>query len=86
MNLIVFGATGLVGKQLTEQLYIWGSSGDGHWKKCIYHRLSADGQPAPGTGALFDTLKLLDAIRDDAVLSAIGSGQDGTDKIPLPWV
>lgn len=81
VNLIVFGATGLVGKQLTEQALYMG------------HHVRAFGRNVFTTdylqtdnlhrvqGALFDAHEVYDAIRGcDAVLSAIGGGQDGTDK------
>lgn len=81
MNLIVFGATGLVGKQLVQQALFKG------------HHVKAFGRNVYTTdfletknlqlvqGALFDATEVFNAIKGcDAVLSAIGGGYDGTDK------
>ncbi len=81
MNLIVFGATGLVGKQLVQQALFKG------------HHVKAFGRNVYTTdylqtdnlelvqGALFDATEVYKAIKGcDAVLSAIGGGYDGTDK------
>lgn len=81
MNLVVFGATGQVGKQIVQQALYMG------------HRVRAFGRNVYTTGylqtdnlelvqgALFDAAEVYNAIRgSDAVLSAIGGGADGTDK------
>lgn len=81
MNLIVFGATGMVGKQLVQQALFNG------------HHVKAFGRNVYTTdflqteklqlvqGALFDATEVYHAIKGcDAVLSAIGGGFDGTDK------
>lgn len=81
MNLIVFGATGLVGRQLVQQALFMG------------HHVRAFGRNVYTTGflqtdnlqlvqgALFDATEVYNAIKGcDAVLSAIGGGYDGTDK------
>ncbi|HMD00717.1 MAG TPA: NAD(P)H-binding protein, partial [Ferruginibacter sp.] len=81
MNLIVFGATGMVGKQLVQQALFNG------------HHVKAFGRNVYTTdflenknlelvqGALFDEGEVYNAIKGcDAVLSAIGGGMDGTDK------
>ena len=81
MKLIIFGATGLVGKQLVQQAL---------FKK---HRVKAFGRNVFTTdyletenlelvqGALFDEDEVFNAIKGcDAVISAIGGSMDGTDK------
>ena len=81
MNIIVFGATGLVGKQLVQQGLFKG------------HHVKAFGRNVYTTdfletenlelvqGALFDATEVYKAIKGcDAVLSAIGGGFDGSDK------
>jgi putative NADH-flavin reductase len=81
MKLIIFGATGLVGKQLVQQALF------------NKHHVKAFGRNVYTTdfletenlelvqGALFDEGEVYNAIKDcDAVLSAIGGNMDGTDK------
>ena len=81
MNLIVFGATGLVGKQLVQQAL---------FKE---HHVKAFGRNVYTTdflqtenlklvqGALFDEGEVYKAIKGcDAVLSVIGGSADGSDK------
>ncbi|HRI25932.1 MAG TPA: SDR family oxidoreductase [Ferruginibacter sp.] len=81
MNLIVFGATGLVGKQLVQQALF-----NGHHVRAFGRNvfttdfLQTDGLELV-QGALFDATEVYNAIKGcDAVLSAIGGGTDGTDK------
>ncbi len=81
MNLIVFGATGMVGKQLVQKALFKG------------HNVKAFGRNVYTTdylqtenlqlvqGALFDATEVYTAIKGcDAVLSALGGNFDGTDK------
>jgi uncharacterized protein len=81
MNLIIFGATGMVGRQLVQQALFKG------------HHVKAFGRNVHTTdylekenltlvqGALFDEKEVFNAIKGcDAVLSAIGGAVDGTDK------
>jgi uncharacterized protein len=81
MKLIIFGATGLVGKQLVQQALF------------NKHHVKAFGRNVYTTdyletenlqlvqGALFDEGEVYNAIKGcDAVLSAIGGSADGTDK------
>ncbi len=81
MKLIIFGATGMVGKQLVQQAL---------FKK---HHVKAFGRNVFTTdyletenlelvqGALFDEGEVFNAIKGcDAVISAIGGSMDGTDK------
>ena len=81
MNLIVFGATGMVGKQLVQQsLY------GGHHVKAFGRNVYTTDYLQPDKlqlvqGALFDESEVYNAIKGcDAVLSAIGGAMDGTDK------
>lgn len=87
MNLIIFGATGLVGKQLVQQALF-----KGHLVKAFGRNvytsdfLPAESDEAAGKlqlvqGALFDEGEVYHAIKGcDAVLSSIGGAVDGTDK------
>ncbi len=81
MNLIIFGATGQVGKQLVQQALF------------NKHHVKAFGRNVYTTdyletenlqlvqGALFDEGEVYNAIKGcNAVLSAIGGSADGTDK------
>ena len=81
MNLIVFGATGMVGKQLVQQA-LYG----GHHVKAFGRNVYTTDYLQPDKlqlvqGALFDEGEVYNAIKGcDAVLSAIGGAMDGTDK------
>ena len=81
MKLIVFGATGTVGKEIVKQaLY------NGNKVKAFGRNVFTEGLPENENlelvqGALFDESEVLKAIKGcDAVLSAIGGATDGTDK------
>lgn len=81
MKLIIFGATGMVGKQLVKQaLY------NGHQVKAFGRNVFTEGLPEDEKlelvqGALFDAGLVHKAIKGcDAVLSALGGSTDGTDK------
>jgi len=87
MNLIIFGATGMVGKQLVQQALF----SKHHVKAFGRNVYTADYLPAESgvakenlqlvQGALFDEGEVFNALKGcDAVLSAIGGGADGTDK------
>ena len=80
MNLIIFGATGVVGKQLVKQaLYM------GHYVKAYGRNVFTENLPENDhleliQGALFDEKQVFNAIKGcDAVLSALGGGSDGVD-------
>lgn len=81
MKIIVFGATGMVGKQLVQQaLYK-----DHHVKAFGRNVYTTDYLQTENLelvqGALFGEGEVYDAIKGcDAVLSAIGGSMDGTDK------
>lgn len=81
MNIIIFGATGTIGKQLVQQALFKG------------HHVKAFGRNVYTTdylqtenlqlvqGALFDESEVYQAIKGcDAVMSAIGGDRDGADK------
>jgi uncharacterized protein len=81
MKLIIFGATGMVGKQLVQQSLFNGY----HVKAFGRNVYTTDYLQTENLqlvqGALFDEGEVYNAIRDcDAVLSAIGGSMDGTDK------
>jgi hypothetical protein len=81
MKLIIFGATGMVGKQLVKQ-----ALHNGHAVKAFGRNVFTEFETDTKNlelvkGALFDAGEVADAIKGcDAVLSALGGGFDGTDK------
>ena len=81
MKLIIFGATGMVGKRLVQQALF-----NGHQVKAFGRNVYTTDQPDSKDlelvqGALFDAGEVYNAIKGcDAVLSVIGGGMDGTDK------
>jgi putative NADH-flavin reductase len=81
MIITIFGATGMVGKQLVKQaLY------KGHTVKAFGRNVFTTGFPEDKhlqllQGALFDEEQVLNAIKgSDAVLSVLGGAFDGTDQ------
>jgi putative NADH-flavin reductase len=81
MKLIIFGATGMVGKQLVQQ----GLFGKNHVKAFGRNVFTTDYLETENLelvqGALFDEGEVYNAIKGcDAVISAIGGSMDGTDK------
>ncbi len=81
MNIIIFGATGMVGKQLVQQALFK----DYHVKAFGRNVYTTDYLQTENLklvqGALFDEGEVFNAIKGcDAVLSAIGGSMDGTDK------
>ena len=81
MNIIVFGATGMVGKQIVQQALF----NDNHVKAFGRNVYTTDFLNNENLqlvqGALFDEKEVYDAIKGcDAVLSALGGGFDGNDK------
>ena len=81
MKLIIFGATGLVGKQLVQQA-LFGKHDVKAFGRNVYttHYLETENLQLV-QGALFDEGEVLNAIKGcDAVISAIGGNMDGTDK------
>jgi uncharacterized protein len=81
MNIIVFGATGMVGKQLVQEALF-----KGHVVRAFGRNVYTAGLPEDKNlqliqGALFDADEVFRAIKGcDAVLSALGGGADGSDK------
>lgn len=81
MTIIVFGATGMVGKQLVQQALF-----NGHTVKAfgrnVFTELDMEAKNLELVkGALFDEKEVYNAIKGcDAVLSALGGSADGTDK------
>ena len=87
MKLIIFGATGMVGKQLVQQALF-----NKHHVKAFGRNVYTTDYLPTGSGgetenleliqgALFDEGEVLHAIKGcDGVLSAIGGNMDGTDK------
>lgn len=80
MKVIIFGATGTVGKQLVKQaLYM------GHHVKAYGRNIFTENMPESNNieivqGTLFNDKQIYNAIKGcDAVLSAIGGGIDSTD-------
>ncbi|MEO7306304.1 MAG: SDR family oxidoreductase [Ferruginibacter sp.] len=81
MKLIIFGATGMVGKQLVQQALFK----DHHVKAFGRNVYTTDYLQTENLqlvqGALFDEGEVFNAIKGcDAVLSAIGGSMDGSDK------
>jgi putative NADH-flavin reductase len=87
MKLIIFGATGMVGKQLVQQALF----NNHHVKAFGRNVYTTDYLPTGPNGqtenlqlvqgALFDEGEVFNAIKGcDAVLSSIGGAVDGTDK------
>jgi putative NADH-flavin reductase len=87
MKLIIFGATGTVGKQLLQQALFNGNQVRAFGRNVYtadYLPVNSDVQTENlqlVQGALFDEGEVFSAIKGcDAVLSVIGGGSDGTDK------
>jgi len=81
MKLIIFGATGMVGKQLVKQALFNAHSVKAYGRNVFTEDLPNDEQLELVQGALFDEGQVLKAIKGcDAVLSALGGGFDGSDK------
>lgn len=81
MKLIVFGATGMLGKELVKQaLY------NGHEVTAFGRNVFTEGFPEDKhlhlvQGALFDEKDVLQALKNkDAVISALGGSMNGQDK------
>jgi len=81
MNLIIFGATGMVGKQLVQQALFTGHHVKAFGRNVYTTDFLENKELELVQGALFDAGEVYSAIKGcDAVLSAIGGGFDGTDK------
>jgi len=81
MKVIVFGATGMVGKELVKQALYDGYEVKAYGRNVIFEGLPEDKKVELIQGALFDEGDVLFAIKGcDAVLFAVGGTSDGTDK------
>ena len=81
MKLIVFGATGMVGKQLVKQALFNGHTVKAYGRNVFTEEFPKDDNIELVQGALFDAGQVLKSIKGcDAVLSALGGSFDGTDK------
>jgi len=81
MKLIIFGATGMVGKQLVQQA-LFGKNQVKAFGRNVYTTDYLETENLELVqGALFDEDEVYHAIKDcDAVISAIGGSMDGIDK------
>ncbi len=80
MNLIIFGATGMVGKQLVKQALYKGHHVKAFGRNVFTEEMPKDEKLQLIQGALFDEKEVRNAITGcDAVLSALGGAIDGTD-------
>ncbi len=81
MKLIIFGATGMVGKQLVQQALFNGDHVRAFGRNVYTTDYLQTENLLLVQGALFDETEVFNAINGcDAVLSAIGGASDGTDK------
>lgn len=81
MNLIIFGATGTVGKQLVQQALFKGHHVKAFGRNVFTTDYLEKEKLVLVQGALFDEKEVFNAIKGcDAVLSAIGGAMDGSDK------
>lgn len=81
MNLLIFGATGMVGHHLVNQALLKGYKVKAFGRNVYSTKMPENENLELVTGALFDAKEVLSAVKGcDAVLSAIGGAMDGTDK------
>ena len=81
MTIIVFGATGNIGKELVKQALYNGYSVKAFGRNVFTEGLPEDDKLELVQGALFDEGEVYKAIKGcDAVLSAIGGSMDANDK------
>ena len=81
MILTIFGATGMVGKQLVKQSLFKGYIVKAFGRSVYTAGINENENLRLIQGALFDTSEVHNAIKgSDAVLSALGGSVDGTDK------
>jgi uncharacterized protein len=81
MTIIVFGATGMVGKQLVQQALLSGHTVKAFGRNVFTELNMEEKNLQLIKGAVFDEKEVLNALSGcDAVLSALGGGFDGTDK------
>lgn len=81
MTITIFGATGMVGKQLVKHALHQGHSVKAFGRNVYTSRFDENKNLHLIQGALFDADQVYKAIKgSDAVLSALGGAFDGTDK------
>jgi uncharacterized protein len=81
MNFIIFGATGMVGKQLVKQALLKGHHVKAFGRNVFTELNMEEKNLELIKGALFDEGEVSNAVKGcDAVLSALGGGFDGNDK------
>ena len=81
MTLTIFGATGMVGKQLVKLALFKGYQVKAFGRNIFTAGFAEDENLQLIAGTLFDEEQVYDAVMgSDAVLSALGGGTDGTDK------
>ncbi len=80
MQVIIFGATGMVGKELVNQSLYKGYRVKAYGRNVFTAGLPEKQELELVQGALFDEKQVLEAIRGcDAVLSSLGGGVGGAD-------
>ena len=80
MNLLIFGATGMVGKELIKQALHNGHHVKAYGRNVFTEDLPKDDQLELIQGALFDDRQVYKALKNcDTVLSVIGGGINDTD-------
>lgn len=81
MILTIFGATGMVGKQLVQQALHMGHSVKAFGRNVFTSKLPENKNLQIIQGALFDAKEVLNAVKgSDAVVSVLGGAFDGADK------
>lgn len=81
MRITVFGATGMVGKELVKQSLIRGHTVIAFGRNVFTTPFPEHENLILFKGALFDETEVMEALRNsDAVLSAIGGAIDGSDR------
>ncbi|HTB51743.1 MAG TPA: NAD(P)H-binding protein [Ferruginibacter sp.] len=81
MQLTIFGATGLIGKQLVQQALFKGYKVRAYGRNVFTKDLPKDDNLELIHGTLFDEGEVYKAIKgSDAILSAVGGATDSTDK------
>ena len=81
MNIIIFGATGMVGKQLVQQALFKGHHVRAFGRNVFTTDFLQKDNLELVQGALFDEKEVYNGVKGcDAVLSSLGGGFDGNDK------
>lgn len=81
MTIIVFGATGMMGKEVVKQALYNGNTVKAFGRNVFTEGFTDDDKLTLIQGALFDEDEVYKAIKGcDAVISVIGGATDGTDK------